>query len=135
MLLNVVVDLSSKGFADLIFVSQLLEDLQVLALLDVPRPYLGDEGSHTADVVGEHHAACGHDKHHAKCLLVASRHEIPKAYCQHGCCSPVVSPNINLEPRRVIETFLLKPIFILIDLRHSNKNDSNSMSEAKVKQE
>jgi hypothetical protein len=43
VLLDVVVDPPSEGFADVVLVNQLLEDLHVLALLDILRADVGDE--------------------------------------------------------------------------------------------
>jgi hypothetical protein len=66
------------------FIRQFLENLHVLALLDVLGADVGDEGTDTINVVGDDHAANSFDKDHAQSFLVADWTEASETDCKHN---------------------------------------------------
>ena len=72
--------------------------LEVATAFEVVGSDVADEGANPVDVVGETHDADDLDEDEAQRLKVVGGHEIPEPNRQHDVDSPVVGPDVLLEP-------------------------------------
>ena len=98
VLFNIAIDLLGKGFANMVLINELLEDLQALALFNILGANVGNERADAVDVVRKHDAAYGFDEDHAQCFLVANWSHVSEPDGQHDRRSPVVGPYVLFVP-------------------------------------
>lgn len=96
--LDIVADPPLQFIGKTVFLAELFEGLEVFALFDVLGTDIADEGAYPVDVIGETHDTDDFYEDQAESLFVVSRIKITKTYGKHDIDSPIVGPDVFLEP-------------------------------------
>ena len=96
--------------------------------------YVGDDSTHTVDIVCHDYAAEGFDEDEANCLSGVGCNDIPKADRKHNVCGPVVGPYILVGPFGVVDALVDHPVRIIIYASHRSKHDAYHVSHTKINQ-
>ncbi len=130
-----MIDFPLKFIRELIFIRQLFECLVIFTLFDILRPYITYQRSHRVDVICQADNTENLDNNQAQSLLIGSCCNVSKSNCQHYSCSPIISPDVFLEPSRILNSFYSQPAcIILLNAAHRTENDSQHMRETKIKE-
>lgn len=113
----------------------MFECFVIFTLFDILRPYITYQRSHRVDVICQTHNTENLDNNQTQSLLIGTCCDVSKPNSKHNSCSPIVSPNISLEPSCILNTFFSKPAcIILIYATHCTENDCQHMRETKIEE-
>ena len=132
---DVVGNAPFKFDGETVLVAQLLEGLEILALLDVLRPNVADERPDPVDVVGQAHHAENLDENQAQGLTMVGGCEVTETDSQHDVDSPIVGPDVLGEPTITINALHFVPVLGCIELGHRCQEDGEDMGEAEIKED
>lgn len=134
-LFDIIVDAPTQLLRQIVLYDKLFEDFEVFAFFDVLRADVWDETADAVDVVGEGEAAEGFDEDEADGLLISRGDDVPEPHCQHYISSPIIRPNVPLDPRGIVNFFGDHPINVSVKVRHRHEQYRQNMREAKVENE
>lgn len=133
-LFYVVVDSECEFFRDGVLAGEFFEGFELAASVLVLESDVGDDGAYAVDVVGHDDAAEGFDKCDYNGLQVVDSYDISEPHSQHHIGCPIERPNINLQPRRILNALGLNPVMKWIKTSHQYQYERYDMRICKVDQ-
>jgi hypothetical protein len=111
----------------------LFESFQIFALFNILAANVTDQSTNPVDVICQTHHADYFNKNEADGLLVGTGNDISEANCEHDVATPIVSPNILLEPNCIGYSSGEMPV-IRTNVSHTRQEDCQDMCKAEIEE-
>lgn len=104
----------------------------VVVFLHLLLPEVVDEVTHAVDVVGQSYAAYHFDENQAAGLHDVGSSDVTEPDRQHDSGTPVVPPDVLLEPTSTQEHAILQPVGVIVEVRHRIQNDGQEVRKREI---
>lgn len=91
-----------------------------------------DQISNIVDVVAEKHTSKKRDSYDKKSLNVVSCMQIPETNGQNNSCSEIVTPNVLLIPRSILNPSLSHPSLWQVHIGNRDQQTTNQMTNEQI---